>query len=459
MASLAQVGDAGASRHRSGNVDALIDEPRVTRLQLRMFLICALALFCEGYDLQALALAVPDIAGELRVSPERFSLALSASLLGMAIGGAAFGPLGDRIGRKPMLVIAMLVTGGSTLTALLHISATWMTVCRLATGIGLGITTVNTAAIMSDYAPAKWRFLLMTVMNCAVPGGAFIAAMVAPAVLAEVGWHGIFWVGGLLPIAVAAVVWLFLPESLKWLVATRPSDRRIASILRQMAPGLTPERLFLAAREHHARQSIFGLLVPRHRVLTLVAWLGTMSGAFCLYLMMSWLPTVLREAHWNTTDALRGTAAVQLGGILGGLAIAWAIDRRMLVPALLAGYGCSALALLAIGLLPGTVFAWQVLLLLAGAGTAGIQGIWMSIAVVLYPLELRATSAGWMAAISRIGAVSAPLAGGLALSADVQPKNILLVLVVPIAATVIAIAIARRHFVPPPPVVDTGEGE
>jgi MFS family permease len=226
-----------------------------------------------------------------------------------------------------------------------------------------------------------------------------------------------------------------------------------------MAPGLTPERLFLTAREHHARQSIFGLLVPKHRVLTLVAWLGTMSGAFCLYLMMSWLPTVLREAHWNTTDALRGTAAVQLGGILGGLAIAWAIDRRMLVPALLAGYGCSALALLAIGLLPGTVFAWQVLLLLAGAGTAGIQGIWMSIAVVLYPLELRATSAGWMAAISRIGAVSAPLAGGLALSADVQPKNILLVLVVPIAATVIAIAIARRHFVPPPPVVDTGEGE
>ncbi|HTM96338.1 MAG TPA: MFS transporter, partial [Croceibacterium sp.] len=426
MATLAQAGDMGAGPLRSGNVDALIDEPRITRLQLRMFLICALALFCEGYDLQALALAVPEIAGQLGVSPERFSLALSASLLGMAIGGAAFGPLGDRIGRKPMLVIAMVLTGGSTLAALLHISATWMTVCRLATGIGLGITTVNTAAIMSDYAPAKWRFLLMTVMNCAVPGGAFIAAMVAPAVLAQVGWHGIFWVGGLLPIAVAAVVWLGLPESLKWLVATRPGDRRIAVILRQMAPGLAPERLFLTQREQHTRQSILGLLAPQRRALTLVAWLGTMSGAFCLYLMMSWLPTVLREAQWSTADALRGTAAVQLGGIVGGLAIALAIDRQKLVPALLAGYGCSALALLAIGLLPGTVFAWQVLLLLAGAGTAGIQGIWMSIAVALYPLELRATSAGWMAAISRVGAVSAPLAGGLALSADMQPKNILL---------------------------------
>ncbi len=350
----------------------------------------------------------------------------------------------------------MALTGGSTLAALLHISATWMTVCRLTTGIGLGITTVNTAAIMSDYAPARWRFLLMTVMNCAVPGGAFIAAMVAPAVLAQAGWHGIFWVGGILPLAVAAVVWLFMPESLKWLVATRPGDRRIAGILRRMAPELTPEQLFLSHREREARQSIIGLLVPRHRALTLVAWLGTISGAFCLYLMMSWLPTVLREADWSTADALRGTAAVQLGGIFGGLAIAWAIDRQKLVPALIAGYGCSALALLAIGLLPGTVFAWQVLLLLAGAGTAGIQGIWMSIAVALYPLELRATSAGWMAAISRIGAVSAPLAGGLALSADMEPKNILLVLVIPIAATVIAIALGRRHFVQPPPVIDRG---
>ena len=83
----------------------------------------------------------------------------------------------------------------------------------------------------------------------------------------------------------------------------------------------------------------------------------------------------------------------------------------------------------------------------------------MSIAVALYPLELRATSAGWMAAVSRIGAVSAPLAGGLALSANMEPKNILLVLVLPIAATVIAIVLGRRHFVPPAPVVEGGEGE
>lgn len=445
--------------NHSGNVDALIDVPRLSRLQLQLFVVIAFVLFCEGYDLQALALAVPDISGEFGIAPDQFSFALSASLFGMAIGGAGFAPLGDRIGRKPMLVLAMVLTGGSTLAALALPSVLWIAVCRLVTGIGLGITAVNAAAILGDYAPAKWRFLIMTLLTCFVPGGAFTAAMIAPALIEALSWRGIFLIGGFVPLGAAVLTWLIVPESLKWLVATLPGDRRIARIAGRIAPGLDPARLFVVRSESSERRTMLGLLVPAHRVRTLVIWLGTMAGAFCLYLMVSWLPTVLKAAQWSTADALRGTAAVQLGGIFGSLLIAWAIDRRLLLLGLVGGYGCSALALLAIGLLPGSVLGWQALLLLVGAGISGIQGIWMSIAVVLYPLELRATSAGWVAAISRVGAVAAPLAGGAALAADIEPRILLLALVVPIGASVIAIVAARRHFVPPPPVEDRGDGQ
>ena len=451
-----QPGTAPSTKIQSGNVDALIDLPRLTGLQVRLFVICAFALFCEGYDLQALALAVPDIADELQITPDQFSYALSASLLGMAIGGAFFGPMGDKLGRKPMLILAMVLTGGSTVAALIFPSTWWMAACRLVTGVGLGITTVNTAAIMSDYAPAKWRFLIMTVITCSVPGGAFTAAMIAPDVIDAITWHGIFWLGGIVPLFAALIVWAFLPESLKWLVAKKPGDPRIGLILARLAPELKPEQLYLSEREERARQSVLGLLAQSHRIRTLVAWLGTVSGAFCLYLLMSWLPTVLTEADWSTTDALRGTAAVQLGGIFGGIILAWAIDRRWLVPALVCGYGASSLALLGIGLLPSSVIGWQFMLLLAGTGISGIQGIWMSIAVGLYPLDLRATSAGWMAAVSRIGAVSAPIIGGFAIASQVEAKNMLMALVVPLGATTIALILARRHFVPPPPVVEEG---
>ncbi len=450
---------AALAAGHSGNVDALIDLPRLTGLQIGLFAICAFVLFAEGYDLQALALAVPQISGEFGISPAEFSLALSASLLGMAIGGAGFAPLGDRIGRKPMLVLAMLLTGLSTLAALAYPTANWIAVCRLVTGIGLGITTVNSAAMMSDYAPAKWRFMIMTVINCAVPLGAFSAAMLAPDIIGQIGWRGIFWIGGWVPLIAAVVVWLLMPESLKWLVASRPGDSRIARIASRIAPGLDPARLFISHREDQVRQSVIGLMSHAHRTRTLVAWLGTAGGAFCLYMMISWLPTLLRDAQWNTTDALRGTAAVQFGGIFGGLIMAWAIDRRWLVRAVVAGYGCSSLALLAIGLLPGNVLSWQILLVLVGAGISGMQGIWMSIAVGLYPLELRATSAGWMAAISRIGAVGAPIVGGIAVAANMEARNLLMALVIPIGATVLAVILARKHFIPPPPVVEKGEAE
>jgi AAHS family 4-hydroxybenzoate transporter-like MFS transporter len=316
---------------------------------------------------------------------------------------------------------------------------------------------VNAAALSGEYAPAKWRFFIMTVLTCAVPLGAFLAAMTAPAVIEAMTWRGIFYVGGFGPIVVGIIFLLLGVESLKWLLLRRPDDRRIAIIARGLAPGLDPASLTVTTDDAVTRQSVFGLMMPAHRMRTLVIWLSVGSGAFSLYLMMSWLPTMLSQAHWSTQDALRGTAAVQLGGIFGSLLIAWAIDRRFLLPAVLCGYGCSALALLAIGLLPGTVTSWQMLLVIVGAGTSGMQAVWMAVAVVLYPLELRATSAGWVSCVSRIGAVAAPFAGGAAIAAGMEPRHVLLGLVIPVGISIIAISLARRHFVPPPPAIPSGE--
>lgn len=441
----------------AGNVDALIDRPRLNGLQIGIYVACALVLFCDGYDLQALALAVPSIAAELEIPASAFSTALSASLFGMAIGGAIFAPLGDRIGRKPMLILAMLLVGGSTLAALLHVSTGWITFCRLLTGIGMAMAGVNAATLSGEYAPAKWRFFIMTVLTCFVPLGAFFAAMTAPAVIDQLGWRGIFLVGGLVPLTVAVVVAAMAAESLKWLLLKRPGDARIARIAGKFAPSLDPSRLTLEHTGPEQRRSVLGLLSRAHRVRTLVIWLSAASGAFSLYLMVSWLPTVLAEAQWTTDQALRGTAAVQLGGIVGSLLMAWAIDRRRLLLGLLCGYGGALLALLAIGLLPGSITGWQFLLLLVGAGTSGMQALWIAIAVVLYPLDLRATSAGWLNAMSRVGAVAAPFAGGAALAAGIEARPMLLLMTIPIGVSTLAIILARRHFVPPPPTPSPGD--
>ena len=304
MAIAATPSASGVQPHAAGSVDALIDRPRINGLQIRIYIACALVLFCDGYDLQALALAVPSIAAEFEIPASAFSTALSASLFGMAIGGAFFAPLGDRIGRKPMLVLAMLLVGGSTLAALLHINTTWIAFCRLLTGIGMAMAGVNAATLSGEYAPARWRFFIMTVLTCFVPFGAFFAAMTAPNVIELLGWRGIFVVGGAVPVTVAIIVATIAAESLKWLLLERPGDARIARIAAKFAPDLDSSRLTLEqSTAPTVRRSVLGLLSRAHRIRTLVIWLSAASGAFSLYLMVSWLPTVLADAQGTTEQA------------------------------------------------------------------------------------------------------------------------------------------------------------
>ena len=429
------------------DVDRLIDALPLGRMQWTVFALCALVVFLEGYDLQALALAVPFVAKEWGIAPPSFSLALSASLIGQGIGGALLAPLGDRFGRKPLLVSALLAMGLGTLATLLVPSPAWIAGWRFVTGLGFGIAGVNSTALTAEYAPARRRFLIMTLMNCNVPGGAFVAAFTAPALILDHGWRAVFVIGGVAPLAFAIAFALYSPESLKWLLA-RPTDaRRVGRLARRLLPGIDPADLISTARPTPRRRSILALLVPEYRIRTLVIWLAAASGAFVLYGLSSWLPTLLRLRGWDVGAALRGAAAIQLGGLAGSLLMAWAVDRGRLAPALLTGYAVSTVGLLSVALAPGSVATGTLLFVLIGSGVAGMQAVWMAIAVALFPIDLRATSAGWLSLMSRTGAIAAPFAGGAALAADLGMGSMMLALLAPIALSGTALALSRRHFV------------
>ncbi|MEI9851320.1 MAG: MFS transporter [Sphingomonas sp.] len=437
----------GAARQ---DIEGAIDAIALTRTQWAVFLLCALMMFVDGFDLQVLSLTVPFMARDWGVAPQAFSLAFSAGPVAMGIGGGLFAPFGDRIGRKPMLVAALLLVGASTLAIAFAATPMQVAAWRLPTGIGMGIASVNALSLTGEYAPARRRFLIMSLMTCNMAFGAFVSAMVAPALLADHGWRALFVVGGLAAVALGAAVAAVCPESIKWLLVRRPGSGRIAAISRRLLPGADPASLFAVVDGDAGRRSIFALFAPQHRTRTLVIWLACASGGFSLYLMMSWLPTLLIGAGWSDGAAMHGAAAIQLGGIFGSLVMAYAVDRGRLLAALLCGYAGAGASLLAIALLPGGVALWTALFVLIGAGTAGMQIVWIAIATIFFPLDLRATSAGWTSAVSRIGAVSAPFAGGAAMAAGVGASGMMLGLVVPVGLSAAALLLARRHFLAVP---------
>jgi MFS transporter, AAHS family, 4-hydroxybenzoate transporter len=393
-----------------------IDGRPLSTLQIRVFVLCAAVVLLDGYDLQAMALAVPTLAEQWHLAAPAFSVTLSASLLGLGLGSAFIAPLGDRLGRRPLLLgglaIILLTSLGAT-TA----TAPWqLAVWRLLVGLGLGVCQSNASALTAEYAPRARRATIMTLMGVCVSLGAVLAGATAPQVLAAAGWRGLFLVGAALPLLVLLAAALGMPESPA--IAAQQSDTRDGGTLR-------------------------GLLQPPYRERTLRLWFVYGLSAMLLYFLISWLPEFLTSAGWSRAQAPHGIALLQFGGILGSLVQAWLVDRRRAICALVGGYSMTLVTALLFAM-PGTAPAWPVLLVLMGSGVAGVMMSIIALGAIFYPPQIRVTGFGWAGAVTRIGAVLGPLAGGWIITAGVTPRMTLGLVAVPSLLCIIGTLAMRR---------------
>jgi len=438
----------------------IIDNSALSPLQIRVIVLCALVAFVDGYDLQTLALAVPTLSDLWHLAPATFKFAQSASLLGIALGSIFLGPLGDSYGRKPVLVGGLLFMGVSSLGVVLASTPDQLVFWRTLVGIGYGAIHGNATALTAEYSPLRRRAMLMTLMGCNVAFGALIAGLTAPWVIHHLGWQGMFLIGGAIPVALS-VLMLAVPESLQLLATRHPDDPRIADILRRIAPGVVPAAQVATPRQRRGKLSLlFDLLRPPLRERTLRLWLLYGFNTFLLYLLISWLPVLLKEAGWGRDAALLGIVLFQLGGIIGALALAWAIDRGHTIPALIGSYlvGAGAASLFAVA--PATSALWPALLVALGGGISGAMFALMALGAVFYPPAVRGTGFSWTAAVSRLSAFLGPLAGGWVLAMGVPATRIIALLAIPAAiSAVLALSLtqvlrrARLAESPSPPIL------
>jgi MFS family permease len=225
-------------------IQDLIDSRPLSGTQLFVIVVCALSVVFDGFDLQVMALTVPALSKAWNLSPPQFSAALSASLFGMGLGAAFLAPLGDRYGRRAMLVLSLVAVGIGALACAAAQNVTQIAMFRFITGIGLGVSLPNAIALTADYAPRARRSAIVTAMYCNTATGALLAGLSAPWIVARLGWQGPFLVGGVLPI-VAALLLLVTPESLKFLLHRRPGHPAIARILRRIAPAADPAAVYV----------------------------------------------------------------------------------------------------------------------------------------------------------------------------------------------------------------------
>lgn len=423
----------------------IIDHRPMSTTQILVAVLCAAALFVDGYDIQVMALAVPSLSKSLAVPESSFGLALSAVVIGITFGAGVLGPLGDRFGRKTLLVLAMIAIGIATTGTALATGTGEFVIWRLVTGAALGAGLPNSAALTSEYAPVARRSQVVGLMNIASPMGAFSAGFLAPPVLDAFGWRGTFVIGGAAPLLVGLLVMLLVPESLKFLIVRRPTDPRIGKIVRRIAPEIDPASVRVTPHGKAPGASPLALFSATFRARTLLLWAMLMLNLFNLYVLISWLPTLLQNAGWAPAAALRGAVLIQGGGILGGFAMSIILGRGATRAALAAGFGFTVICLLGFTVVPSGN-TWIALLLLVGAGVSGCQTGLNALSAAYYPPAIKATGVSWAVLVGGLGSVMAPIAGGWGIEAGLTIGPILALCAIPALICLLCVGLMRREW-------------
>jgi AAHS family 4-hydroxybenzoate transporter-like MFS transporter len=348
----------------------------------------------EGYDINAMALAVPRLEGALGLDPAAFGLGCSALPFAIGVGGAMLAPLGDRVGRRPLIVFSCLAVACATLATSLATTIPAFLILRFLTGFALGACLPNVSALSAELAPEGLRATIMSVVSAGIPLGLALAGILTPAVVAVAGWQGLFVVPGLF----AALLALALGFTL--------------------SPGV-PEAAGAAPRAAMPQLELFR--APWALPFTVfAAILG--FNSMTLYLLNSWMPTVLPQAGFSLDAAASLTGVVQLAGLAIGVLASVGIDRWRPRATLLIMFGMMTLSFLAIGASASGATRWMVLLMIGVGGSAAGGMALPALCAYLFPPRLLSTAIGVGVMVARIGAMAGPLLGGAMLAAKVSPN-------------------------------------
>src|SRR5207253_9246040 len=214
----------------------------------------------------------------------------TAGMIGMMIGGAIGGVIGDRLGRRVALIGSVVAFGALTLLVSLSGGLGVLTVLRFFAGFGLGGAMPNAAALSSEYVPKRQRPFAVTLTIVCIPLGGSLAGLVGAQVLPRFGWRGLFLVGGILPLVLAAILLRVLPESPRFLARTPARWPQLRRLLRRLGHQVDDATQFSDAAERPiTRVSVGELLTPALRGDTIAL---CSSFFFCLlsvYIGIAWV--------------------------------------------------------------------------------------------------------------------------------------------------------------------------
>ncbi|MDD1368330.1 MFS transporter [Bacillus sp. MHSD_36] len=345
--------------------------------------IAGLGWLFDAMDVGMLSFVMVALQKDWGLSTQEMGWIGSINSIGMAVGALVFGILSDKIGRKSVFIITLLLFSiGSGLTALTTTLAMFL-VLRFLIGMGLGGELPVASTLVSESVEAHERGKIVVLLESFWAGGWLIAALISYFVIPKYGWEVAMVLS-----AVPALYALYL----RWNLPDSPRFQKV-----EKRPSVI--------------ENVKSVWSGEYRKATIMLWILWFSVVFSYYGMFLWLPSVMVLKGFSLIKSFQYVLIMTLAQLPGYFTAAWFIERlgrKFVLVTYLIGTACSAY-------LFGVAESLTVLIvagMLLSFFNLGAWGALYAYTPEQYPTVIRGTGAGMAAAFGRIGGILGPLLVG-----------------------------------------------
>jgi len=368
---------------------------------------CVLAAFCEGFDLQAAGVAAQGLVPDLRPTGGELGNFFSASTLGLSIGALIGGRLSDSLGRKGTLITSIALFGVFSILTAAAPDIRLLTGARLLTGLGLGGAFPTLVALVNEHsAPDRRRANVALVYSGMPLGGAFVSLM--SMLSAPAHWRSIFLTGGVAPILLVPLMLWAVRESPAFVKITRPEPPRA----RAASAGPTPHRAHFME-----------IFAEGRALATLLLWVSCFLGLLTLYLLLSWLPTLLVDSGFTKPQAAGAQIGFNVGGALAAFVLGRLLEGGLRNASILVTFIGTPILVFVLSRGPSDLALVVIVVFALGCGVIAGQGYFYASAAHSYPTSIRGSGAGATVAAGRLGSIVGPKLGGILKAAGHSPAQ------------------------------------